>query len=46
MQNDFIRIQKQDFDLTVEVKALRKDDPRVGAIVNFVGTVRDMNDGS
>ncbi len=46
MQSDFIRIQEQDFDLTAEVKALRKDDPRVGAIVNFVGTVRDMNDGS
>jgi len=46
MQNDFIRIQEQDFDLTTEVKLLRKDDPRVGAVVNFVGTVRDMNDGS
>ena len=46
MQNDFIRIQEQDFDLTTEVKALRKDDPRVGAVVTFVGTVRDINDGS
>jgi molybdopterin synthase catalytic subunit len=46
MQKDFIRIQEADFDLTTEVKALRKDDPRVGAIVTFVGTVRDMNDGS
>ena len=46
MQNDFIRIQGADFDLTTEVKALRKDDPRVGAVVTFVGTVRDMNDGS
>ena len=46
MQHDFIRIQEQDFDLTSEVKALRKDDPRVGAVVTFVGTVRDMNDGS
>ena len=46
MQNDFIRIQEQDFDLTTEVQALRKNDPRVGAIVTFVGTVRDMNDGS
>ena len=46
MQNDFIRIQESDFDLTTEVKALRKDDPRVGAIVTFVGTVRDLNDGS
>ncbi len=46
MKNDFIRIQQDDFDLTTEVKALRKDDPRVGAVVTFVGTVRDMNDGS
>ena len=46
MRNDFIRIQEQDFDLTAEVKALRKDDPRVGAIVTCVGTVRDINDGS
>ena len=46
MQNDFIRIQEQDFDLTTEAKALRQDDARVGAVVTFVGTVRDMNDGS
>jgi len=46
MQNDFIRIQEEDFDLTNEVKSLRKGDPRVGAVVAFVGTVRDMNDGS
>jgi molybdopterin synthase catalytic subunit len=46
MQNDFIRIQEQDFDLSTEVKRLRENDARVGAIVAFVGTVRDMNDGS
>ncbi len=46
MHSDSIRIQDADFDLTTEIKALRKDDPRVGAIVTFVGTVRDMNDGS
>jgi len=46
MQNDFVRIQEADFDLTTEIKALRLDDPRVGAVVTFVGTVRDMNDGS
>ena len=46
MQNDFIRIQEADFDLTSEIKLLRQDDPRVGAVVTFVGTVRDMNDGS
>ena len=46
MQPDFIRIQEADFDLSTEVKLLRKDDSRVGAVVTFVGTVRDMNDGS
>ncbi|WP_062311269.1 molybdopterin synthase catalytic subunit MoaE [Polynucleobacter sinensis] len=46
MQSDCIRIQETDFDLTTEVKALRKDDLRVGAVVTFLGTVRDMNDGS
>jgi len=46
MQNDFIRIQEADFDLTTEVKALSKDDLQVGAVVTFVGTVRDMNEGS
>ena len=46
MQNDFIRIQAQDFDLSTEVQRLRENDARVGAIVTFVGAVRDMNDGS
>ena len=46
MENDFIRIQEGDFDLTTEVKALRNGDPQVGAVVTFVGTVRDMNEGS
>ena len=41
-----IRIQEKDFDLTAEVAALHKGDPRVGAVVTFLGTVRDMNDGS
>lgn len=41
-----IRIQESDFDLSAEIAALRKGDPRVGAVVSFLGTVRDMNDGS
>ena len=41
-----IRIQEEDFDLGAEIGALRKGDPRVGAVVSFLGTVRDMNDGS
>ena len=46
MSNSSIRIQESDFDLSAEIAALRKNDPRVGAVVSFLGTVRDMNDGS
>jgi molybdopterin synthase catalytic subunit len=41
-----IRIQQEDFDLTTEIAQLRAGSPQVGAIVSFVGTVRDMNDGA
>lgn len=41
-----IRVQQQDFDLTRELAVLRAGDGRVGAVVSFVGTVRDLNDGS
>ncbi|MES2321779.1 MAG: molybdenum cofactor biosynthesis protein MoaE [Pseudomonadota bacterium] len=41
-----VRVQTGDFDLTTEIAALRSQDPRVGAVVSFVGTVRDMNDGA
>jgi molybdopterin synthase catalytic subunit len=41
-----IRIQTEDFDLTSEVAQLRAGDPKIGAVVTFIGTVRDMNDGS
>ncbi|HZW21572.1 molybdopterin synthase catalytic subunit MoaE [Noviherbaspirillum sp.] len=41
-----IRVQTQDFDLGAEVAALRNGQAQVGAVVAFVGTVRDMNEGS
>jgi len=41
-----VRIQTADFDLSTEIAALRSGDLEVGAIVSFVGTVRDMNLGS
>jgi molybdopterin synthase catalytic subunit len=40
-----VRIQSQDFDLSAEVAALRAADPGVGAVVSFVGTVRERNHG-
>ncbi|MBT8551086.1 molybdopterin synthase catalytic subunit MoaE [Polynucleobacter paneuropaeus] len=41
-----IRIQEVDFDLSAEIANLRKGDRQVGAVVSFLGTVRDMNVGS
>jgi molybdopterin synthase catalytic subunit len=41
-----VRVQAEDFDLGAEIARLRRDDPRIGAVVSFVGTVRDMNDGA
>mgnify|MGYP000376690660 CR=1 FL=1 len=41
-----VRIQTEDFDLSLELKKLRAGDARVGAVAAFVGTVRDRNDGA
>jgi molybdopterin synthase catalytic subunit len=41
-----IRIQEADFDLTAEIAQLRQGDSQVGAVVSFLGTVRDMNEGN
>ncbi|QWD27842.1 molybdopterin synthase catalytic subunit MoaE [Polynucleobacter paneuropaeus] len=41
-----IRIQEVDFDLSAEIANLRKGDRQVGAVISFLGTVRDMNAGS
>ena len=40
-----VSIQTADFDLSAEVAALRVGDAGVGAVVAFVGTVRDRSDG-
>jgi len=41
-----IRVQGADFDLGQEIARLRAGDPRIGAVVSFVGTVRDLNEGA
>mgnify|MGYP006268580725 FL=1 len=46
MTSSLIRVQENDFDISAEISALRKGDSRVGAVVTFLGTVRDLNDGS
>lgn len=38
-------IQTGPFDAQAEADALRKGDLEVGAVVTFVGTVRDLNEG-
>ena len=40
-----VSIQTEDFDLSAEVAALRAGDGGVGAVVAFVGTVRDRHPG-
>jgi len=41
-----VRIQTEDFDLSIEMAQLRAGNAKVGAIVNFVGIVRDLNEGA
>ncbi|RZT09674.1 molybdopterin synthase catalytic subunit [Duganella sp. CF402] len=41
-----VRIQAEDFDLSAEVAQLRAGHPKVGGVVTFVGTVRDLNEGA
>jgi molybdopterin synthase catalytic subunit len=43
MASDNVRIQTDDFDLSAEVRAMRRKDSNVGAVVAFVGTVRDRS---
>ena len=41
-----IRVQTADFDLSAELALLRQDNSEIGAVVSFVGTVRDLNEGA
>jgi molybdopterin synthase catalytic subunit len=41
-----VRIQTEDFDAGAEIAALRRNDPRVGAVASFIGVCRDANDGT
>ena len=40
-----IRIQEQDFDVAAEMQRLRDGRSNIGAISNFVGIMRDTNNG-
>jgi molybdopterin synthase catalytic subunit len=40
-----IRVQTEDFDVGLEIQQLRLVQANIGAVVSFVGQVRDMNEG-
>ncbi|MGQ9660505.1 MAG: molybdenum cofactor biosynthesis protein MoaE [Thermochromatium sp.] len=40
-----IRIQSEPFDIRAEQEALCRNNPRVGALVTFLGLMRDLNQG-
>ena len=42
---DTIRIQSEPFDAGVEIRKLIEADQAMGAVVNFVGVMRNMNEG-
>ena len=39
-----VRVQKPDFDLNSEMEALKLKTKKAGAVVFFVGKVRDLED--
>ena len=41
-----IRVQTEAFDVAAIIDAMGADNPAVGAIVTFMGVVRDLNDGA
>jgi molybdopterin synthase catalytic subunit len=40
-----IRVQREDFDLGAELKALTEGNPSIGGVISFVGLVRDIAGG-
>ncbi len=40
-----VRVQTGDFDVGAEIAALRRANPKVGAVASFIGVVRDLNEG-
>src|SRR5262245_2088806 len=38
-----IRLQREDFDVGAEIAALTQATPRIGAVVSFIGLVRDLH---
>jgi len=40
-----VRVQNEDFDVSAELTSMRLSSHNIGAVVSFIGQVRDMNDG-
>jgi molybdopterin synthase catalytic subunit len=40
-----IRVQREDFDLGAELKALTEGNPSIGGVTSFIGLVRDIAGG-
>ncbi len=38
-----VRLQREDFDVGAEIAALTSATPRIGAVVSFIGLVRDLH---
>tara|TARA_A100000164_G_scaffold313940_1_gene292976 strand:+ start:566 stop:1027 length:462 start_codon:yes stop_codon:yes gene_type:complete len=38
-----VKIQNEDFDVKNELDIIRRNNPKIGAIVTFIGLVRDFN---
>ena len=43
---DKIIVQTEDFDLTTEVELIKSTNSSIGAVVSFIGTVRDLTSAS
>ena len=41
-----VRVQQHDFDAGAEIATLRAGNLNVGAVASFIGTVRDLNEGT
>lgn len=41
-----VRVQTEDFDIGVEIAAMRRGNPQIGAVASFIGVVRDLNEGA
>jgi molybdopterin synthase catalytic subunit len=40
-----VRVQTEDFDAGAEIAALRRGNPKIGAVASFIGVARDVSDG-